>query len=409
MRHESYPVTDFGKKSSPRDDRIDEARWRVIERTGNCCENYVTTTPEGRLLDFGGRYINFTDDRGKTWKQVQPVTPFVNGEGAIAMAPGGDIVGVEWDPYSGDHLVAFKYDAEADQWLYNEMPLHTPFYDREWITAVPGPFTVNGRETPYITFVRGGAPSKELWLYSLDGLTYTQVSSTFADEMTTAPQETLLPVRKASMLDWIQPNSNTGITPLGDGLALAEPDFAGEPWSLLDPQTLSWRAFSFTKGHEPAGRYLADSKGRLHNLLPRPTGFEYRISSNGGGSWRSLTVALPDKHTIEEIDFRANAAAGVAAVGIHAHDGIADTDQDLLYKIGISSGKPRLLRLYEVGLGDVKGSSGVGQDIRFDFETVAIFGDGRVGISFYDQTTSGVYHLAEALRERIGPALAIEL
>jgi len=51
----------------------------------------------------------------------------------------------------------------------------------------------------------------------------------------------------------------------------------------------------------------------------------------------------------------------------------------------------------------VDGSSGVGADVRFDFETVAIFPDGRVAMSFYDTTT------ADNTTERIRPALAIEL
>lgn len=408
-RVEAYPVTDFGRGPGARDDRTGKARWRVVERTGNCCENYVTTTAGGRLLDFGGRYINFTDDLGRTWKQVQPLEPLINGEGAIVAAPGGDVVGVEWDPYSGDHLLAFKYDAATEEWQYNEMPIHTPFYDREWIAVVPGPFTVLGQEVPYVTFVRGGWPSKEAWLYSLDGLTYVHASTTFVDQLlTTAQQGSLRPGRSPS-LDWIQPNTNTGITPLGKGVALAQPDFFAESWSVLDPQALRWSSFAFPDGMEPQGRHLADSKGRLHNLREHGRRFSYAISTDGGRSWRSITVPLPEDHVIEEIDFRANAAAGIAAVGIHSHDGKGAADQDLLYKIDITSATPRLIRLYEVGLGDVDGSAGVGADIRFDFESVAILRDGRVAVSFYDTTTEGVYHLAEAVRERIGPALAIEL
>ncbi len=112
VRVERYPYTDFGRSPSPRDDRRGTAAFRVVERTGNCCENYLTITPGGRLLDLGGSYVNFTDDLGKTWKQVRPLNPLVNGEGAIAAAPGGDIVGVEWDLYTADHLISYKYDAQ---------------------------------------------------------------------------------------------------------------------------------------------------------------------------------------------------------------------------------------------------------------------------------------------------------
>ena len=112
----TYDSRDYGKDGIPSaDDRAATTKWRVVEATGNCCENYVTTTREGRLLDFGGTYVNFSDDRGLTWNQVRPLTPLVNGEGTIVLAPGGDVLGVGWDPYSGDHLQACKDGAGTRQ------------------------------------------------------------------------------------------------------------------------------------------------------------------------------------------------------------------------------------------------------------------------------------------------------
>jgi hypothetical protein len=96
----SYASIDYGKKPTAQDDRHATTTWRVIHDTGNCCENYVTATPSGRLLDFGGTYINYTDDRGLTWHQVQPLTPLVNGEGGIVVGLNGDVLGVGWDPYA---------------------------------------------------------------------------------------------------------------------------------------------------------------------------------------------------------------------------------------------------------------------------------------------------------------------
>jgi len=130
---------------------------------------------------------------------------------------------------------------------------------------------------------------------------------------------------------------------------------------------------------------------------------EYRMSDDGGRTWSSLRLPLPADTFVEESDFRANRAVGIAAVALHAHDKSTDRDRDLLYKLGIAGNSPRLLSRHNVGLGDVDGSSGVGADVRFDFETVAIFPDGRVAMSFYDTTT------ADNTTERIRPALAIEL
>ena len=110
------------------------------------------------------------------------------------------------------------------------------------------------------------------------------------------------------------------------------------------------------------------------------------------------------------MDFRANSRAGLAAVSFHARDGVKGTDLDLLYKIDITSDAPRLDRLYEIGLGDVDASSsGPPADIRFDFNTVAILPDGRIAVSFLDSTTDEATHLAKAVVNRLGPALAIEL
>lgn len=392
-----YPTIDFGRSQGSKDDRHGTTRWTVVRSTGNCCENYLTTNSKGRLYDFGGSYINFTDDRAKTWKQVRPITPLVNGEGAIAMAPGGDVVGVQWDPYSGDHLLAFKYDAGDKKWVYAEMPVHAPFYDREWIAAVPGPFTIDGQKVPYISFIKGAWPSKEAWFYSTDGINYHRVSSKFVDHTISTAQgpRTTLKVVGRPDSDWIQPNTNAGIYPLGGGSALASPDvpFSDGDWSVLDPETLRWEAYR-PNGKRPRGRFQVDSAGRLHNVFPKKGKLVYRVSPDSGRSWRTLDVHLPKKHTVEEIDFRAHAKLGVAAVAIHGHDNKKTVDKDMLFKIDISSNTPRLMRYYQVGKADINGSSGVGANIRFDFETVTILPDGRVAMSFYDTTTAGTPSLA---------------
>ena len=121
----AYPTYDYARR------RNVQTTWRVVQGTGNCCENYLTTTPRGRLLDFGGSFVNFSDDRGLHWKQVRPATPLVNGEGTLDLAPNGDVVAIGWDPYSGDHLQAFKYEAFSGKWFWTEQPLHTPLLQNE--------------------------------------------------------------------------------------------------------------------------------------------------------------------------------------------------------------------------------------------------------------------------------------
>ena len=403
-----YKVTKFGRSPSPRDDRTSKAKFRIAERTGNCCENYVTADEDGTLYDLGGSYVNFTNDSGKTWKSVRPIQPLVNGEGSLAVAPGGDIVAVEWDPYSGDHLMSYKYTAETKEWQYLEAPLHTPFYDRPWLTVVPGPFTIRGEEVPYVSFV-DGYPHFGTLLYSTDGLTYTQTSDPSIDQQIDAEVVRKLPIKADPDLDWIQPNSQSPIVPLGGGSALAPPGLFSDAWSVLNPETLTWQAVELDTG-ELSGRYMVDSKGRLHNLKTIGNNFEYGISLDGGRTWKSTTGSLPKGMASMggmTVDFRANAEVGIAAIGMHVDRG--PTDGDVMFKVDISSNKPRVIKRYEIGLGDIDAASGVGQDIRFDFETLAILPDGRVAISFLDSTTGPIYSLTEAASDRLGPALAIEL
>jgi hypothetical protein len=405
VSEQTYPSRDYGRDGVPSaDDRTATTNWRVVKMTGNCCENYVTTTREGRLLDFGGTYVNYSDDRGLTWKQVRPLTPLVNGEGTIVLAPGGDVLGVGWDPYSGDHLQAYKYEADTGKWRYTETPLHQPFYDREWIAVVPGPFTVDGETVPYISFLKGGWPSKELWYWSKDGLDYTNVSSKIVDKTLSGAAARTLATTARADADWNQPNTNGGMTTLGDHALLAAPDYpsSNSAWSLFDGKAFEWVPVTLGDGTTPNGLFQVDSAGRLHNVLPQGSRFTYRWSADNGTTWKSLDVSLPDGSAIEEIDFRANRAAGVAAVLIRAQDNTTGTDYDTVYKLAIGrrDASPKLLRSYRVGLGDVNSTAGVGNSIRMDFQTVTIFDDGRLTVSFLDSTTGTT---------NPRPALAIEL
>lgn len=407
VSEQTYPGVDYGRSHNPRDDREMTTTWTVVEETGNCCETYLTTTADGRLLDFGGRYIHYSDDRGLTWFRVEPLAPLVNGEGAIVTAPGGDVLGVEWDPYSGDHLQFYKFEADTGAWRYTEMPLHQPFYDREWIAVLPGPVTVDGRTHEYVSFVKGGLP-KEVWFYSTDGLNYTQVTSKDVDKFLSGAQtQAPLPATANPDSDWVQENTNGGMIQLGAGDMLASPDFLAE-WSLLDGDAFTWSSYTFADGTEPRGLFQVDSAGRVHNVLPSQGGdaFDYRVSGDGGQKWKSITVDLPENHTINELDFRANLAAGVAAVAMRAHDAISGTDQDLVYKLDITKLGPRLMRRYDVGLGDLSAVAGVGNPVRFDFESVTIYADGRVAVSFLDSTTTMRHPIHGT--ENFAPAIAIE-
>jgi hypothetical protein len=283
------------------------------------------------------------------------------------------------------------------------MPLHQPFYDREWLAVVPGPFTIDGRVVPYVTFLKGGVP-KEFWFYSTDGLTYQQVTSKYVNRALSSPSRTLTTAPSPD-LDWIQPNANGGMFSLGGGDLLAEGDL-NSSWSVLDGHEFAWYGVTQADGSAPSGLYQTDSAGRLHNVVPQGTKFVYRWSSDNGATWRSTEATLPEGNVIEQIDFRANKEAGVAAVVIHAQDTQTGYDRDLVYKLGIKQAVPKLLMRYQVGLADLGSTAGLGNDVRMDFQTVAIFKDGKLAVSFLDSTTKGTSPTTGA--QRPSPAVAIE-
>ncbi len=409
QRITKYKYLDFGPTDSLKDDTKGKAKFRVVERTGNCCENYLITDKKGTLYDLGGSYINFTKNDGKTWTQVRPINPLVNGEGTMSMAPNGDVIGVEWDPYSGDHLFSYKYDAKKKTWEYLEMPLHTPFYDRPWLTVVPGPFTVGGVEVPYVVFV-DGAPHGGPFLFSSDGLAYIEAKNPALDERLYPAYSDWPATSQDKALDWTVPNTKSPIVALGGGRALASPGPLRAGWSIMDPETLAWSAVVLPDGGHLPTPLTVDSLGHMHSVVPAGAAITYQSSTNGGKTWRSISIPMPEgvSSASAQTDMRVNADLGIAAVALHvtAQSG----DKDYVFTIDISNPKKmRPIRRYDVGLGDINASSGVGQDIRFDFETVVLFPDGRIAVSFLDSTTGPVFSLTSAVIDRLGPAVAIEL
>jgi len=390
----SFPVT------TARGRPAGTARWRVVQGTGNCCENYVSSSARGRLFDFGGSFLRYSDDLGKRWKEVRSISRLVNGEGALSGAPGGDIVGATWDPYSGDHLLSFKYDAEAETWLHQELFLHTPFFDRPWFAVIPGPFQLGAIETPYITVLKGGWPSKDVAYYSLDGLNYFLPTEKDSSSVTGTVEERWLDVKPNAALDWMQPNTSTGITPLGNlGALWTESDSFGfetenPEIALMQPPDIEWTPFRFPRGGRDNGRYLVDSKGRLHHVVPRvkdgdARSFVYEVSSNGGRTWARRVIELPARHTVEDWDFKAHAKLGIAALAVHAHrnekDEAKEADQDLVYELDIDRDRARITRVFYVGNGDANVGAGLGANLRFDFATVTILPGGHIATSFVDK------------------------
>src|SRR3954451_11672666 len=202
------------------------ARWRISAPGGNCCETYVSSTRSGRIVESGGTYPWYTDDRGKHWYQVKFDIPDQNdngkaiagGEGATVIGPHDDVYGVTWDAYSGDHLQAYRYTAQTKKWDVSEVVMKSPFYDRPWLTYVRGAFTLpSGGRANQLLDATGGGITKDVDTFSADGLDYSDPSFFYFDEQRTAPGRFAVKVVRNHDADYWQPHPGTGTVPLNAG------------------------------------------------------------------------------------------------------------------------------------------------------------------------------------------------
>lgn len=391
VRTAQYPYFDA------RGRQLGTKAWRWTDLGGDCCETYVATTPRGRLLEFGGVVPFYSDDRGKTWWKVSPLTPLYNGEGAL-VAVGENVYGVGWDPYTGDHLQGFRYTASGTKWEVSEMPLKTPFFDREWITYAKGPFTIGGTTYPFATIVRGGGVTKSVEVISGDGLDYSTVSIP-GQEATASEMATFTPkVVKNSAADYWQPNPGTYTVPLtAGGVLLLDNSSDNLPCdaALLSQKTAKWECVRLP--WKPHGTVRQDSRGWLTEVIPSKDNVTVSLSTNGGRAWRSLSIDVPQGRSLQGgspplHDVKVNGKLGLAAISVRGVD--AKGGQDMVFVVDVKTPQPRLLRTYFVGKGDLAATAGLlSSPDRFDFCSVAILPDGKIAVSFDDSTTPKHYPL----------------
>lgn len=374
--------------------------WRVVTGTGNCCENYVVTTPTGRIVDFGGTFLHYSDDEGQSWHTVQTPIPYLTGEGAVVTGPQGDILAVGWSPYTGDQLWSHKYVAADDQWFYQTMPLHQPFYDRAWTTVLKGPFQIGGRTAPYVVLVEsnfhGGAAT--VLLRSLDGLHYAEVTDS-ALSLATEATRALPALGHDPDMDWMHPISQSPSRPLAPGWGLQQ----GSPRSVPGGTECTWRLVHEDGSHScpaaplddlPRNQPLyVDGQGNLHHFEVGREEFTYRMMPAGGEEWIENTYLLPEGATMRVHDQKVHAGLDTAVFAMHVN--LEDATGDFLYRFRNVTSSPVLEKVMQVGGADSGSDSGLGGSRRYDFMTVGMLPDGRAVLSFTDEE----FH---------PPALAIE-
>ncbi len=401
------------------------AKWHWTPAGGNCCEVYITSDAKGSLLEYGGSLPLQSNDNGKTWKQIVFPTPLYNGEGAMVAGPKGDIYGIGWDPYTGDHLQGVRYTAATKTWETAEAPIKTPVFDREWITYAKGPWNDNGKQVPFLTLVRGGTATKAVELIATDGLSYTTASYPNMDvsQSSSEPIGFSIPVVKNPDADYWQPNPGTYTVPLNAGGVLLlnnSGDNLGADAARLNSSTLRWERVKLA--FKPTGVIRQDSRGWLTMTTRKGNEIEFAQSTNGGKTWKSTTLNLPAGLTKIEgsgsfFDVKANGKLGQAVVATRV-DNAKGIGQDVVWRVDIRGAQPKVTKVYAVGLGNAPTAIGLVAGLaadRFDFPSVTILPSGRIAMSFQDASTprhaarEGVPSTGTVLNPTGGhsPALAI--
>ncbi len=385
--------------------------WAVFgnEEGGNCCEHYLAGTKEGWIVNFGGEYPTWSEDRGHTWNEYipgifsqigclepKPTVPGQEGlgEGSIVQATNGDLISMGWFPYpstsGADQFYAFLYDADAQEWnwCFNRTP--EPFYDRSWQVEVIGP--INGGiygNGEYASIV-----ISNFWhqvqniggQISTDGLNYDYFSFPDRD----ASLETIEVDLTAEMLgeewDYTKPHKEMRAFPVPSG-GLYFPNYFVDGRDAYVDTSLNWWSATTLNGSSLPSEYCAfDSSGALHCLLSQDNIIQHLVSWDGGETWRNNTYDLQNQASgIEEWEFHSNGVHDLFVLNVRyqSSDG---PDIDIAWHVRDYSDSLIPDSKTYLGQGDLDSTSGAGADIRFDFASMGILPDGGSFIAYHDST-----------------------
>jgi hypothetical protein len=383
--------------------------WAVFNKDygGNCCEHYIATTIEGDIMNIGGEYPVYTEDRGHQWTTYTPgVIPdtqcrtFVPtnsgqeglGEGSIVQATNGDIISMSWFPYIGadgkiDKFYAILYDDSEEEWSWCYNRITEPFYDRSWQVEVVGPISSslgNGDWASIVVSNFWHQTQNAGGQISVDGLNYYpfQFPNRGGGEPTIELDLNFTEAGLTAYYDVNKPHKEMRSFPFPSG-GLLFPNYYDNGNAAYMDTTLSWNELEV---QFPSEYCQIDSTGSIHCMKNTGTDFTHFISFDGANSWQNYTYQMGNVSTsIEEWEFQANGELDLFVLNIR-YQSSEGPDVDMVYHVRGYSEDMSPDTLTYIGAGDLDSTSGAGNDIRFDFASLAILSDGGVVVAFHDST-----------------------
>ncbi len=425
--------------------------WTIFDRDegGNCCEHYLATTKEGWIVNLGGEYPVWSEDRGHTWQTYVPTitdqdtscrSPIHNipggeglGEGSVVQATNGDLIAMSWYPYPNydgkvDRFYAYLYDAASDEWSWCQNNVHEPFYDRSWQVEVKGPITrdANGLSGnwPWASIVISNywhQSINEGGTISVDGINYDRLDFPGRNGNPNPVTFDLNFTDLGVEWDYAMPHREMRAIPLpgeenGGPAGVLFPRYFNDGSNAWLDTELRWHKHTVTNGTEIPSEYLwLDSSGTLHSLDRESdsNGLWHRTSTDGGNNWTLvMNYTWPTAQRIDEWEFQVDGSLKLANVFMRVQEqddlcpaGSSPCDRDLLFQVRDYEEWPAPYNVVFLGLGDKDSTSGAGNDIRFDFASLAILPDGGAVVAYHDSTDEDPLFAVEVMLPEEYPAI----
>jgi hypothetical protein len=299
---------------------------------------------------------------------------------------------MSWFPYLGadlklDKFYAILYDESEGEWTWCYNRITEPFYDRSWQVEVIGPISSslgNGEWASVVVSNFWHQTQNAGGQISVDGLNYYpfQFPGRDGGEPSIELDLDFTDADLPAYWDVNKPHKEMRAFPVPSGGLLFPSYFDNGNAAFMDT-TLSWNELEV---QFPSEYCQIDRSGALHCVSNSGTSFTHYMSMDGAQTWTNQTYEMGSMATqIEEWEFQANGEQDIFVLNVRyqSSDG---PDVDTVFHVRGYSESMTPDTLTYIGQGDLDSTSGAGNDIRFDFASLAILNDGGVVVAYHDST-----------------------